>query len=183
MTTHSFFNPLSLFDDQDFFFSPFERPSNALRLKSEEEPERNLSLRSFRRDPFSSDFFGGDMVPFEDMISKISPFRSSSNSIHEMFENFRKNMEEEIKAFEELEKNPPSLEDPEHTSCFMRVMTNDNGYVKVKTMKKTPDSEWETRVEEFERGNPSLENKESEEKMQLEDKDQVEITEEGSSSQ
>ena len=154
MITPSFFNPFSLFD-QEF------PSSNALRGR----PEDNFGLQSFRRDPFFSDFFG-QVTPFEDMISRISPFSSGSSSVHEMIENFRKKMEEEVKAFEELEKNPPQLEDPEHTSCFMRVMTNDNGHVKVKTMKKTPETEWETRVDEYQ---PSLEDKKNGENVQIED--------------
>lgn len=160
MITPSLYNPFSFFN-QDFPFS------NALRLRPQDN-EDFLGLRSFTRDPFFSDFFG-ELTPFEDMISRISPFSSGSSSVHGMFENFRKKMEEEVKAFEELEKNPPQLEDPEHTSCYMRVLTNDNGHVKVKTMKKTPETEWETRTEEYDRRNPSLENKKDGEDVQIED--------------
>lgn len=159
MITPSFFNPFGFFE-QEF---PFSQPSNALRLRSQEN-DNSLGLRSFTRNPFFGDFFG-QVAPFEDM-NRISPFSSGSSSISDMFEGFRKKMEEEVKAFEELEKNPPQLEDPEHTSCFMRVMTNDNGHVKVKTMKKTPETEWETRVDEYQ---PSLENKDNGEKVQIED--------------
>ena len=161
MITPSLFNNFDLFD-QHFPFS------NALSLRPSDNDDF-FGLRPFRRDPFFSDFFDSRMTPFDDMMSRISPF-SSSGSIDDMFENFKKKMDEEVKAFEELEKNPPKLEDPEHTSCFMKMMTNDNGHVKVKTLKKTPKTEWESRVEEYDRRNPSLENnKKNGEDVQIED--------------
>ena len=158
MITPSLFNnPFSLFS-QDFPFS------NALGLRPRHN-EDFFGLRPFTRDPFFSDFFG-QRDPFEDTIR---PFLSGSSSVEDVFENFKQKMEEEVKAFEELEKNPPQLEDPEHTSCFMKVMTNDNGHVKVKTIKKTPETEWETRTEEYDRSKPSLENKKNGEDVQIED--------------
>jgi len=183
MTTQSFFNNPFSFFDQDFPFAtrstPIEGPSNALRVRRQDN-ESSLGLRSFRRDPFFSDFFG-QTAPFGDMINRPSPFSSGSSSVHDVFDNFIQKMEQEMQAFEELEKNPPQLEDPEHTSCFMRVMTNDNGHVKVKTMKKTPETEWETHIDEYQRGNPSLKNKENEENVQIEDETEQQQQIQGSS--
>ena len=50
-------------------------------------------------------------------------------------------------------EHDPIPYDPEHTTYRMKVKTDDNGHVKVKTVRKDPGSAWETHVEEFDKGN------------------------------
>jgi len=51
----------------------------------------------------------------------------------------------------------PILTDPEHTSYDMRVKTDDIRHVRLKTMKKEPNCDWQTHVEEYFKGQPTLE--------------------------
>jgi uncharacterized cupredoxin-like copper-binding protein len=45
---------------------------------------------------------------------------------------------------------------PTGTDCYyrMKIRTDDNGHVKVKTMEKEPNKDWEIHLEEYDRGKP-----------------------------
>ena len=50
-----------------------------------------------------------------------------------------------------------TLEDPDqNSSYYLKIKTDDNGHVRVKTMQKEPHSDWKVNVEEYDRGNSAL---------------------------
>jgi len=124
------------------------------------EHENQLATYKNKNKPISNwlstvdNFFKGGSL-FEDFFEDFEdPFSSQFASI----EDFTKGIEKHFsKGFEELEDE---LEvDPENTAFFMKEKVNNNGHVRVKTIKKLPKSDWETRVEEYNQGKPALENK------------------------
>lgn len=82
-----------------------------------------------------------ETLPFDGFIP--DPFTEPmGNPIEEI-------IEEELHAMEEMIENPPKMDDPEHTSCFIKVVTNNNGHVKVKALQKSPGSDWEKYTQEY----------------------------------
>jgi len=81
-------------------------------------------------------------------------------SIQSLFGSIKNDAERELnRSFETFDvmEHHPILTDPEHTSYYMRVKTDDNGHVRIKTMKKEPNCDWQTHVEEYHKGKPTLE--------------------------
>jgi hypothetical protein len=122
-------------------------------------------LQTTRRDPFSDwvtsvdEFFRG-RSPFENMLSTFDPFRTSFGSIQSLTDRIKNDVERELnRSFETFDvmEHHPILTDPEHTSHYMRVKTDDNGHVRIKTMKKEQHSDWQTHVEKYYKGKPTLE--------------------------
>ena len=160
---------------------PKESESKVDSLKAKESEELNLQQPA-RRDVFSpwSSSFG-------DFFGDISPFGFRHRSIFDRFDaieryadEMRANMDRQFKMAEE-NKEYPTLRDPENTSYFMRMETNDNGNVKVKTMQKTPGTDWVTKFEEYKRNNNAAIEKDasSETKQAIENKEKpVEIADE-----
>lgn len=68
-----------------------------------------------------------------------------------------KQLDEAFRTFEVIEDMTPKMQDEKNTYCRMRIKTDDNGHVKVKTMRKDPGSDWKVEVEEFDRGNKPIE--------------------------
>ena len=70
--------------------------------------------------------------------------RDVENQLHRTFETFKV-----------LEHK--ALHDPDqNASYYMKIKTDDNGHVRVKTMQKKPNSEWKVNVEEYDRGKAAL---------------------------
>jgi len=91
---------------------------------------------------------------------------SNTGSFFDNFQNLanfiksdvERQLNREFKHFDVLEHE--ALNDPEHTSYFMKVKTDDNGHVKVKTTRHPAGGEWKTDIQEYDRGN-ALENNEN----------------------
>jgi len=159
--------------------------SYSMKVRTDEQDNSHLRLRTSRRDPFSAwetvvdEFFRG-VSPFENKFRPFDPFRTGFSSIQALADNIKRDVEREVnrhfRTFDVMESYP-ILTDPEHTSYFMRVKTDDNGHVRVKTIQKTPGSEWQTHVEEYNRGQPSLEGQEQEQKALDTEKKEGEIKE------
>jgi len=100
--------------------------------------------------------------------SFLSDFQSLADSIKADVE---KQLNQSFKQFKVLEHK--ALEDPDNTSYFMKVLTDNNGHVKVKTTKHQAGGDWKTDIQEFDRGqaledrsrNVPLENKEQQSKL------------------
>jgi len=144
-----------------------ERTSYSMKVKTDENEndQSHLRLRTTRRDPFSDwitnvDEFFNARSPFESLLNTFDPFRTGFSSIQNLANRIKKDVERELNrtfdTFDVMEHHP-ILTDPEHTSYYMRVKTDDNGHVRVKTIKKEPGTDWRTHVEEYYRGKPSLE--------------------------
>jgi len=127
-------------------------PSQDLKkTKSQLSPSKDnqQQLQLFKENSLFDNFFK-DSFFSNDMVSIFDPLNDFSfNKVQNLFDNMSKKMEEEFHAVEEMIENPPALEDPEHTSCYMKVMKNDNGHVQIKATKKVPGSEWETYKKEY----------------------------------
>jgi len=144
-----------------------ERTSYSLKVNTDEsnQDQSHLKLRTTRRDPFSDwttdieEFFNA-RSPFENLLTSFDPSRVGFSSIQKLADRIRNDVEKELnKSFQvfDVEDYHPILTDPEHTSYYMRVKTDDNGHVRIKTIKKEPGSDWKTHVEEYQRGKPTIE--------------------------
>jgi len=147
----------------------------SMKVRTSDDDNSHLRLRTWRRDPFSAwesavqEFFR-PMSPFDSMLSPFDPFRTGFGTIQALADRIKTDVERDLNrtfnVFDVMEHHP-ILTDPEHTSYFMRVKTDDNGHVRVKTIKKTPDSDWQTHVEEYNRGQPAaVENNQSQGQLQ-----------------
>ena len=143
-----------------------ERTSYSMKVRTDDEEDQgHLRLQTTRRDPFSDwetsvEEFFRPRSPFENLLSSFDPFRTGFSSIQSLADRIKNDVERDLnRTFETFDvmEHHPILTDPEHTSYYMKVKTDDNGHVRVKTIKKTPDSDWQTHVEEYNRGRPSLE--------------------------
>ena len=149
-------------------------------LKAKESEELSLQQQPTRRDVFSP----WGRSPFDEFFGDISPFGYRHRNIFDQFnameryaEDMRADMDRHFKMAEEKQEYP---ELPENTSYFMRMETNDNGNVKVKTMKKVPGTDWVTKFEEYKNGRSAIEkDAASETKQAIENKEKpVEIADE-----
>jgi len=142
-----------------------DRTSYNMKIKTDDQNQSNLRLKTTKRDPESEwltsidEFFTG-MSPFEDLLHSFDTSRTGFSSIQKLADRIRDDVEKSLNRhfdmFDVMEYHP-ILTDPEHTSYYMRVKTDDNGHVRVKTIKKLPGSDWQTHVEEYNRGLSSLE--------------------------
>uniref|UniRef100_A0A6G5AH53 Uncharacterized protein n=1 Tax=Rhipicephalus microplus TaxID=6941 RepID=A0A6G5AH53_RHIMP len=85
------------------------------------------------------------------MFSGDNLFKDMQNLADSIRSDVEKQLNQSFKQFDVLEHQ--ALEDPEHTSYFMKVKTDDNGHVKVKTTRHEPGQDWKTTVEEYDKGN------------------------------
>jgi len=144
-----------------------ERTSLKMKVNTDES-DKNLShvkLWTTRRDQWSDwvtnieEFFNA-RSPFDNLLCCFDSSQAGCNSIQSLADRIQKDVEKELnRSFNvfDVADYHPILTDPENTSYYMRVKTDDNGYVRVKTIKKAPGSDWQTHVEEYQRGKPSLE--------------------------
>jgi len=154
-----------------------EGTSYSMKVKTDDKDQSHLRLHTSRPDPFSAwetvvdEFFRG-VSPIDRFFGPFDPLRTGFSSIQRLADHIQSDVERELNrtfdTFDVIESHP-ILTDPEHTSYFMKVKTDDNGHVRVKTIKKVPGSDWETHVEEYNRGRPQLEGK-TEENKPLENK-------------
>jgi len=142
-----------------------DRASYSMKVRTDDNDHSHLRLQTTRKDPLAEwktsvdEFFRG-VSPFESMLSTFDPFRTGFSSIQSLADSIKNDVEREInRTFDTFDvmEHYPILTDPEHTSYYMRVKTDDNGHVRVKTIKKDPSSDWQTHVEEYHRGKPALE--------------------------
>jgi len=159
--------------------APKESETKVDSLKAKESEE--LSLQQ-QQQPARRDVFSPWSSSFGDFFGDISPFGYRHRSIFDRFDAIERYVDEMRAEMDRHFKNPeapqeyPKLRDPENTSYFMRVETNDNGNVRVKTVKKTPGSEWETKYEEYKRGNSAIEKDPTESKQAIENKEKLETS-------
>ena len=89
------------------------------------------------------------------MLSTTGSFfdniQSLANSIKSDVE---RQLNHSFREFDVLEHE--ALNDPENTSYYMKVKTDDNGHVKVKTTRHPAGGEWRTDIQEYDRGTPSI---------------------------
>ena len=85
------------------------------------------------------------------MFSGDNLFKQMQSLADSIKSDVEKQLNESFKQFEVLEHK--ALEDPDNTSYFMKVKTDDNGHVKVKTTRHEPGQDWKTTVQEYDRGN------------------------------
>jgi len=132
-----------------------------LKLKQKKSPKKSptknqnsTDLQPFKGDSLFNNLFK-ETFPFDGLIP--DPFTEPvGNPIEEVIEEMNQEIEEELNLVEDMIEHPPKLEDPEHTSCFMKVVTNNNGHVKVKALKKSPGSDWEKYTQEYTEKRPAL---------------------------
>lgn len=65
-------------------------------------------------------------------------------------------LNEDFRTFEVIENMTPKMQDEKNMCYRMKIKTDDNGHVKVKTMQKDPGSDWKVEVEEYDRGSKSM---------------------------
>jgi len=151
--------------------------SYAMKVQTDDNNQSHLKLRTTQKDSFSGwltdvDEFLDLRNPFRNHMCTFDPLRSGFNSIQNLANNIKHDVEKELnrnfKIFD-VEDYHPILTDNEHTSYYLRMKTDDNGHVRVKTIKKIPGSDWKTHVEEYNRGKACLEGKQKKEEK-IEDK-------------
>jgi len=124
----------------------------------------------------SIDNFFREMSPFGHRYSIFDDFyRPRYDSVGRYAEEMRADMDKHFKNLEnpEAREEYPTL--AENDSYFMRVETNNNGHVRVKTVQKAPGSAWETKFEEYKREKTGVE---KENKQSIETKESREIPKE-----
>jgi hypothetical protein len=152
--------------------------SYSMKVKTDDKDQSNLRLHTWRNDPLSNwqttiDELFRATSPFEGMLSSFDPYRAGLNSIQGLADRIKRDVEKDLnRTFNtfDVTESHPILTDPKHTSYYMRVKTDDNGHVRVKTIKKDPGSDWQTHVEEYNRGKPALEGQQGEKGKALENK-------------
>jgi hypothetical protein len=82
-------------------------------------------------------------------------FNEMKNFFKHMKNNIEKEIDQSFKNFDSLENEALNVSDSSQ-SYYLKVETNDNGRVKVKTIQKLPNQPWETHVEEYDIGNMAL---------------------------
>jgi len=160
---------------------PIENPSDPnaksynMKVQTDDDSRSNVQLQCRQSAPNSSnwlatvdDFFRG-VSPFESLLNTFDPFRTGFDSIQNLADSIQRDIERDLNrsfnTFDVMESFP-ILTDPEYTSYYMRIKTDDNGHVRVKTIRKKPGSPWQSHVEEFHRGRKSLEGKEKKEALE-----------------
>jgi len=162
---HKVFDTFDVVEHQPLQSSNPQGSSYSMKVKTDDKDQSNLRLRTWRRDPFSDwettvdQFFRGKS-PFDNMFASFDPCCTGFSSIQSLADSIKRDVEKDLNrtfnTFDVVESHP-ILTDPKHTSYFMKVKTDDNGHVRVKTIKKAPGSDWQTHVEEYDRGQPRLE--------------------------
>ena len=155
--------------------------SYEMKVKTDDD-QGQLRLRTTQKDP-SSDWitdieqFLLPRGPFENLLTIFDPSRTGFNSIQNLADCIHKDVEKELNrtfnTFDVMDYHP-ILTDPKHTSYYMKVKTDDNGHVRVKTIKKTPDSDWETHVEEYDRGQRKLGGQQQQQSLEGKKKESME---------
>ena len=85
---------------------------------------------------------------FKDMQRIADKIKSDvENQLHEAFRTFE--------VIEDM--TPEKLGNDENAFYRMKIKTDDNGHVKVKTMQKDPGTDWKVEVEEYDKGSKSIE--------------------------
>ena len=154
--------------------------------RSPKSPKKTTDLEVFSGESLFGDLFKETFTPFKELIETFDPFTESVNAIEKVFDGISEpsemsdtshDLEEEFESVEDMIENPPELEDPEHTSYFVKYVSNDNGRVKVKSLQKVPGSDWEKYTEEYTapEGKKMLKGKKN---KAIKDRDAVEIVEE-----
>jgi len=174
---------LNSFDilEQDAYNKQPQRRAAALPDKEKDSDRRDLSVRSEESDPFFAfdefDDFFRDRSPFSRLdraLGSFDSFDARFNSLQKLSDQIRQDMDKHFKqsaeSFEGKEEYP-TLADPENTTYYKRIETNDNGHVRIKTISKKPGSDWETKIEEYKGGKPAIE---AESKTQTEGKQAIE---------
>jgi len=124
----------------------------------------------------SIDNFFRETSPFGHRYSVFDDFyRPRYDSIGRYAEEMRVDMDKHFKNLEnpEAREEYPTL--AENDSYFMRVETNNNGHVRVKTIQKAPGTAWETKFEEYKREKTGVE---KENKQSIETKESRQIPKE-----
>jgi len=139
---------------------------------------KDVGVRSEGREPFSAfdefdDLFRSrpSFDQFDRALNSFDSVNSRFDSLQSLADEIKQDMDkcfkESAESFEGKEEYP-TLADPDHTTYYKRVETNDNGHIRIKTISKKPGSDWETKIEEHQGGKPAIE---AEGKQALEDKE------------
>jgi hypothetical protein len=190
--SREFQRTLSAFDilEQGAHNQQSDRRAAALPEKEKDTDKKDVSVASERRDPYYAfdyfdesfeDFFR-DRSPFgrlDRALSSFDSFDARFSTLQNLADQIRQDMDKQFKQSTESfegKEGYPTLADPENTTYFKRVETNDNGHVRIKTISKKPGSEWETNIEEYQgeqpvckiqtEGKQAIEGKESKEAPQ-----------------
>ena len=71
--------------------------------------------------------------------------------------NVESQLNEAFRTFEVVEDlSTDKLANDPNSYCRMKIKTDDNGHVKVKTMQKDPGTDWDVEVEEYDKGSKAL---------------------------
>ncbi len=173
-------NAFDILEDEAYNRPPTCRVA-ALPDKEKDSERKDVSLRDpyYAFDYFDENFedFFRDRSPFGRLDRELSSFDSFDarfNTLQNLADQIRQDMDKQFKqsaeSFESKE-GYPTLADPENSTYYKRVETNDNGHVRIKTISKKPGSEWETKIEEYQGGKPAIE---AESKTQAEGKQALE---------
>ena len=82
-------------------------------------------------------------------------FSSISHEIQNIAQKVKRSVESSLgRSFNkwDVSEHDPVSYDPANTTYRMKVLTDDNGHVMVETVKKEPGHDWETQIEEYEKG-------------------------------
>jgi len=153
------------FDVMEHQALPSENPEGSsyqMKVQTDNKDQSNLKLSTSRRNSQSPwetviDEFFRASSPFDNLLTPFDPSRVGFDSIQDLANSIKRDVERDLnrtfKMFDVVESHPKET-DPEHTSYYMKMKTDDNGHVRVKTIKKLPGKDWETHVEEYNRGMP-----------------------------
>jgi frataxin-like iron-binding protein CyaY len=81
-----------------------------------------------------------------------SLFRDMQKIANKIKSDVERQLSRDFKTFDVIEDLTPSIRPDERSYYRMKIRTDDNGHVRVKTMQKDPGSDWKVEVEEYDRG-------------------------------
>ncbi len=138
------------------------KTSYLMKVNTDNNESKYLSLRATPKDSGSGftstieELFSA-RSPFEDLLTKFDTSKTGVNSIQQLANRIQKDVEKDLKRsfsmFDVLDYHP-ILTDPKHTSYYIRIKIDDNGYLRVKTIRKEPGKDFETHIEEYHKGKP-----------------------------
>jgi len=91
-------------------------------------------------------------------VSEVAEFDKTFNQMQDMANRFRQQVESQLgRSFFTWDLMDYSLPiDPEKSYVRMKIKTDDNGHVRVKTAEKQPEKPWDVKVEEYDKGDKAM---------------------------
>jgi len=137
----------------------YDKGSKALeqqqRAENKEQPKSDMiSIEKDKNDQLKTTSEGGETRE----VSELADFEKSFKKMQEIADHIREDVESRLgmpfTTWNLLDYSFPI--DPEKSYVRMKIKTDDNGHVRVKTAKKEPGKPWDVNIEEYNRGDKGM---------------------------